>query len=448
VEIGDFLARTRHIRPHFPQEGAYLFTEAAERIISVFCGISSVARQDVVFHPTYTSRASPELIRLHRRWYVVWDYHFAELIHSLSFTTLTLQLLEAGKLDATPSVGRESIDNHLRASVFRFLSCQFFRRPSLSVALSQAFEELAGPLRVPIPRAFAELLAQQRTLQWSYTLWHELAHVYYATRSEEERAGELESVRQRIEVTEAMHRTVHEAANAHPGLLSESAWWAIENDTFVGMMKQFSQDMRGNFDETIGEEFICDGLAFRLTVLHGCTVNGVPFDFNDEGCVALMESARSAVNALNNFRLMLDLSRSYWEGLAKRYSENGLSDSTIAEERSKALSRIQEVFLRGSAGLETAWFGTVASALGRTELPMDDPQLLAHVDKSILQRRTGEGIEGFDEAYTKAWNELLQVALALMDESVVKLIFDIARQTTSERSPETALKKAKAALDW
>ncbi len=210
------------------------------------------------------------------------------------------------------------------------------------MALSQAFEQFAVPLRVPIPRAFAEQLAQQRTLQWSYTLWHELAHVYYATRSEEERARELELVRQRIEFTAAMHGTVHQAAksNAHPRLLSESAWWAIENDTFVGMLKQFSQDMLGNCNETIGEEFVCDGLAFRLTVLHGCTVSGIPFDFNDEGCVALMESARSAVNALNNFRLTLELSRSYWEGLAKRYPENGLSGSIIVEERSKALSRI------------------------------------------------------------------------------------------------------------
>ena len=24
-------------------------------------------------------------------------------------------------------------------------------------------------------------------------------------------------------------------------------------------------------------------------MLHGCTVSGIPFDFNDEGCVALME---------------------------------------------------------------------------------------------------------------------------------------------------------------
>ncbi len=98
--------------------------------------------------------------------------------------------------------------------------------------------------------------------------------------------------------------------------------------------------------------------------------------------------------------------------------------------------------------MESAWFGTVASALGRAELRMDDPQLLAHVDKSTLQRGTGVGIEGFDEAYTKAWHELLPVASALMDESVVQVVFDIARQTTSETSPETALKKAKAALDW
>ena len=58
-----------------------------------------------------------------------------------------------------------------------------------------------------------------------------------------------------------MHGTVHQAAksNAHPRLLSESAWWAIENDTFVGMLKQFSQDMLGELQrDVIGEEFVCD----------------------------------------------------------------------------------------------------------------------------------------------------------------------------------------------
>ena len=453
MDIAGFLARTRHIRFCFPHEDAYRFSESADTIISRFCEGFSIPRSDIVFYPAYTSRASPELIRLNATWYIVWDYHFAELIHSFNITTLTLLQLDAADPAVAAKVSRDSVVNHFSASLFRFLSCQFFRRPHISVALADAFAQLACELRPPIRRDLADRVMLLRNFQWSYVLNHELAHIYFASLSEQERKQNFDRLGWTIEMIKDIHGSVHHYAKSHPEWRShqEGKWWSGETDAYERMLRRFSEKMVSNFDRRIAEEIVCDTLALQSAVIHWCLLNDTPFDFEHSGCVSSMELVRSAANALNNFRLVLEVLRSFWEGLAQhhqQHEEQGWSPSVIGKERKKAASVIQEVFLRGSMGMEAAWYATVASALGQSELRLDNPQLLAHMEKSMKERETGECVEGFDETFTRAWHELQQVALALMEDEVVDMLFETVRQKAAELSPQQALQRAQKIIEW
>src|SRR5215471_10132332 len=123
MDIGTFISYTRRIRSTFPHEDKYLFSDSAEAIITKFCEMTSMPRSDIAFFPVYTSRASPELIFLHNRWNIIWDYHFIEIVHGFSLSALTLLLLENREPVVSENATRDAVVGSFRASLYRFLAC-------------------------------------------------------------------------------------------------------------------------------------------------------------------------------------------------------------------------------------------------------------------------------------------------------------------------------------
>jgi hypothetical protein len=454
MEIGKFL-RSRHARVSFPHEATYQYSESADAIISLFCKNYAIPRDTIVFHPTYTSRASPELFRLEERLYIVWDYHFAELIQTFNLATIALVLLDAENPITTAGVTRETALSHFRACLFRFLSSQFFRRSHFSLVFAEAFSELACKLGIPTPRDLADRLARLRGFQWSYILHHELAHITFSRLSEQQRKLEFDHVLIVIKLVRDNHDIANSLAGRHSRLQSDperaDRWWSAGDDVYGEMLTNFSEKMTSNFDKAIAEEIACDILALRMSVLHWCTANNIPFNFHNHRCVAGMEQVRAAANSINNFRSVLEITRAFWVGLAEEHQVNDKKIPTrlvISELREKARSALQEMFLRGSVGLEAGWYGNVAAALGKKELRLDNKYLHAHLKKSMRERRTGVGIEGFDEQFTQAWQQLIQVATALMDDEVVEPLFEAIQRRMAELSPEQARKKAQEIIEW
>jgi hypothetical protein len=451
MDVARFLARTRFIRSDFPDESRYRFSAEANDLISRFCAAHSLPRADIAFHPAYTSRASPELIRLGSRRHIIWDYHFVELVTSFNLVTLSAALLDGRDATVTASLPRDSLRNHFLASLFKYLSCQLFRRPHLSLALADAFAQLAGPLRTPVPSEDADRLAELEVFQWVYVLHHELVHVYFATVPEADRRQEFDWLAGAFRTMSDVHRLVREHGTAaplnHGGL---DLYWLSREDyePYESMLTSYSEQMLRAFDKRIAEEILCDMLALRVTAIASCIGAGAPFRFDDDSCVYALEFSRSAANSINSFRQLLEYLRVFWQRLAQSDERVGLTRSAIEKERQAAATMIQEVFLRGSIGLEAAWYGSVASALGQRELRLDDPHLLAHVEKSMVERQDGLGVEGFDEMLTRAWSSLKDSAHTCVDTEVVEVIFNQSRETAAKLNPAQALEEACSAIGW
>jgi hypothetical protein len=445
MDIADFLSRTRHIRSPFPHEEAFWFTDRAETIIENFCANYSIPRSEITFHPAYTARASPELIRLNSTCYIVWDYHFTELIQSFNLATLVFQGNRMGT-EGSLLAANDVVRNHFCACLFRFLSCQFFRHPHLSVVLAHAFAEMACALRTPIPRDLFNRLTELREHQWYYVLHHELAHIYFARLSPHEREQEFGKLKGSIELTKYVHEVTHRFAKQNPARSATTGhWWSRDNDAFEDLLRRHSEDMLNNFNQSSAEEIVCDYVALSSTV-HECCLNAeAPIDFQHNGFVACMEWARSAANSINNFRYLLEFLRMFWLGLARKHEEpltKGCFRAVIAQERETAAGGIQEIFLRASLGSEIGWYSIVARALGQSELRLDDPQLAAYVEKSRKEREAGQGVEGFDESFTRAWAELATFAQRFMSDELIDSLFGVVRQKTAELLPQQALKEA------
>jgi hypothetical protein len=347
------------------------------------------------------------------------------------------------------SIERKALIRHFLAGIAKFLACQLIDYPHLSLALGVAYNSWGNPLRVPIPRDAHDQLTELLDFQRYYVLDHEFMHIRFATATEQERQEEFDDVRRHIQFIKTLHGQAHEYAQANHGRSDQSKhFWSVENDVYEARLKHFADNMEDSFDKRIAEEIACDTLALRTVVLDWCAANHVSFNLEDERCAQAIERACSAASAINNFRLVLETLRNFWQVLAQLHQTNGWSQSLIEKALNIALSNIQEIFLRGAVGLEVAYFGLMASALGQTTPNLNHPRFVAHLNKSRRRRQTGQGVEGFDERFTMAWFELKKEAQILVHSEMVQGIFDSVQLSIADRSIEEARNEAQEIIGW
>lgn len=417
---------------------------AAENLIRTHRQINTVGEDKLIFLPAYTSRASPGVVLIKSTGYVIGDCHFVELVYNLNRLAISQSMVDANDPLSRSVFTEKSLIQNFRALLFRYLTFRLFKVPHLSLALSEAYAELACPLSFAVRTADMEHLEKLSEFQWTYVLNHEISHIVFRGLSFHQKKDEFDWVLKTINSHTSMYSTV----SAHSGEAVKGEWWARDHELYVANQKQFSEQICNSFDKRIAEEISCDILAHRMNLLNWCLHNKVEYSIDGDACLAALSCTLSAANLINNYQHLLSLLSEFWVRISKSIENGSLLEHEIEKIWTDTNTNAQETFLRGDMGANSAMLGSLASLKGESAIRLDDPQVFEYLNKCISARRTPGTLEHFENRLSRAWSTLSQTAGVCIDTNLVMNIVNRAIRSTTKLSKAEALKQSMINACW
>lgn len=431
--IARFLKQKRVLREQFEHEASYQFDDASE-LIRRFPLIHERA-VCVEFHPAYTSRASPEIVKIDGTYGVIWDYHLLEFIESTRSNLVGRQLLREVQLPEGFALSENDLTHNFVASLLRFLTTQTFRsNPHLSLALGNRYVEASRNIRVPVSRDRHSLLESAKHVLWMYILHHELCHVLYDTLDESERLAELSSLQRNF----AALRVIHGQVRQH------QPEWEREHLAFYQQLDALDE---GQIGPGLAEELTCDSISFRVTVATLAEANGIAFEEQPDKFRELVSLTAIAANQMNNIRLHLSALSNFWDRVARELREGRAPNTGLITEALQ--QELQSNYFRGIYNTDIAPYLELARALGHDTFDPLDKGVSELVEQQRQARNRGEGYEGLDEWLQQRLGEAMTDGLSyLTSQDLVVSIAGQARHHGESMDAEEALRAARDQVGW
>lgn len=429
MNIFDFLLKTRHIRQDFEHEERYSFYGDAKVSINSFCKAFSLSPDNIEFYPAYTSRASPEIIKIKSKWYIIWDYHFAELINTFNIITITNHAYESGDEYIRSNVSKESIQEHFLCCLFKYLSSQFFREPHISYAFGDISSQLSRPFSAPISAENSEKLNNLEKFQWLYLINHELSHIFFSGLSDVNK-----------EINYIYLREVIKQKKSFPKIQGVSdEFYSSEDPLYYKQLEDFSNGMLNEFNELLAEEMVCDNISYKSTFKNWIESREIN---SKKDYLNAFQYTGAAINQVNNYSLLLLYIKLFWGKVVELYKSGEKITSELVEEVRESISNlVEEVFLRGSIGFDMSKFETLRNMYTTEEI-------VQYLYQSTTERRNNTGIEGFDNNLAEGWMNLKNYAGSCVSFTAVKTVLKIFDSSKEKLTPKQALHESQVFIDW